>query len=134
MITRFLIRNPLKQTILNGQTDIMFAYYDSNGNALPSPLPPLFTTRSASVRVELISTINNSCVSEGFVDFEVIENPSFDLDSQAVLCLNEGAVDIGIRNPADDYSFVWEHIDENNTVTVVGTTPAITFPKVEDIP
>ena len=112
----------------------MFAYYDSNGNALPSPLPPFFRTSSTSVRVELISTINNSCVSEGFVDFEVIENPSFDLDSQAVLCLNEGTVAIGIRNPADDYSFVWEHIDENNNVTVVGTTPAITVPKVEDIP
>ena len=119
----------IEKDILNGQTDIMFAYYDSNGNALPSPLPPFFRTNSRSVRVELISTINNSCVSEGFVDFEVIENPSFNLDSQAVLCLNEGSVDIGIRNPADDYSFVWEHIDDNNTVTVVGTTPAITISK-----
>jgi gliding motility-associated-like protein len=119
----------IEKDILNGQTDIMFAYYDSNGNALPSPLPPFFRTSSTSVRVELISTINNSCVSEGFVDFEVIENPSFNLDSQAVLCLNEGSVDIGIRNPADDYSFVWEQIDDNNNVTVVGTTPAITISK-----
>ena len=115
--------------ILDGQTDIVFAYYDSNGNALPSPLPPLFTTSSTSIRVELISTINNSCVSEGFVDFEVIKNPSFNLETQAVLCLNEGAVDIGIRNPAADYSFVWEHIDENNMVTVVGTTPSISVSK-----
>ena len=119
----------IETAILDGQTDILLAYYDSNGNALPSPLPPLFTTSSTSIRVELISTINNSCVSEGFIDFEVIENPSFDLDQQAVLCLNEGSVDIGIRNPSDDYSFTWEHIDEDNTVTVIGTTPSINVSK-----
>ena len=119
----------IEKDILDGQSDVMFAYYDSSGNALPSPLPALFTTRSASVRVELISTINNSCVSEGFVDFEVIKNPSFDLDQQAVLCLNEGAVDIGVRNPTDNYSYLWEHLDDNNIVTVVGTTSAINVSK-----
>ena len=119
----------IETAILDGQTDIVFAYYDSNGNALPSPLPPLFTTSSTSIRVELISTINNSCVSEDFIDFEVIKNPSFYLDQQAVLCLNEGSVDIGIRNPGDDYSFTWEHVDEDNTVTVVGTTPSINVSK-----
>ncbi|MGB1186058.1 MAG: T9SS type B sorting domain-containing protein [Flavobacteriaceae bacterium] len=119
----------IETAILDGQTDIVFAYYDSNGNALPSPLPPLFTTSSTSILVELISTINNSCVSEGFIDFEVIENPSFDLDQKALLCLNEGSVDIGIRNPGDDYSFTWEHVDEDNTVTVVGTTPSINVSK-----
>jgi gliding motility-associated-like protein len=119
----------IETAILDGQTDIVFAFYDFNGNALPSPLPPLFTTSSTSIRVELISTINNRCVSEGFIDFEVIENPSFDLDQQAVLCLNEGSVDIGIRNPGDDYSFTWEHVDEGNTVTVVGTTPSINVSK-----
>mgnify|MGYP001162560323 FL=1 len=119
----------IETAILDGQTDIVFAYYDSNGNALPSPLPPLFTTSSTSIRAELISTINNSCVSEGFIDFEVIENPYFDLDQQAVLCLNEGYVDIGIRNPGDDYSFTWEHVDDDNTVSVVGTTPSINVSK-----
>jgi gliding motility-associated-like protein len=119
----------IETDLLDGQTDIVFAYYDSNGNTLPSPLPPLFTTSSTSIRVELINAINNNCVSEGFVDFEVIKNPSFDLDQQAVLCLNEGSVDIGIRNSGDDYSYMWEHIDENNMVTVVGTTPFISVSK-----
>ncbi|MGB2471801.1 MAG: T9SS type B sorting domain-containing protein [Flavobacteriaceae bacterium] len=119
----------IETAILDGQTDIVFAYYDSNGAALPSPLPTLFTTGSTSIRVELINTINNSCISDGYIDFEVIKNPSFDLDQQAVLCLNEGSVDIGIRNPAGDYSFVWEHIDDNNMVTVVGTTPSINIDK-----
>jgi gliding motility-associated-like protein len=119
----------IETAILDGQTDIVFAYYDSNGAALPSPLPTLFTTGSTSIRVELINAINNSCISDGYIDFEVIKNPSFDLDQQAVLCLNEGSVDIGIRNPADDYPFVWEHIDDNNMVTVVGTTPSINIDK-----
>ena len=119
----------IETDILDGQTDIVFAYYDSDGNTLPSPLPPFFTTSSTSIRVELISTINNSCVSEGFVDFEVIKNPSFDLDQQAVLCLNEGAVNIEVRSPGDDYSYMWEHIDENNAVTVVGTTPSLSVSK-----
>ena len=119
----------IETDILDGQTDIVFAYYDSDGNTLPSPLPPFFTTSSTSIRVELISTINNSCVSEGFVDFEVIKNPSFDLDQQAILCLNEGTVNIAVRNPGDDYSYMWEHIDENNAVTVVGTTPSVSVSK-----
>jgi gliding motility-associated-like protein len=119
----------IETDILDGQTDIVFAYYDSDGNTLPNPLPTLFTTSSTSIRVELISTINNSCVSEGFVDFEVIKNPSFDLDQQAVLCLNEGAVNIEVRSPGDDYSYMWEHIDENNAVTVVGTTPSLSVSK-----
>ena len=119
----------IETDILDGQTDIVFAYYDSDGNTLPSPLPTLFTTSSTSIRVELISTINNSCVSEGFVDFEVIKNPSFDLDQQAVLCLNEGTVNIAARNPDDDYSYMWEHVDENNAVTLVGTTPSVSVSK-----
>ena len=36
----------IETDILDGQTDIVFAYYDSNGNTLPSPLPALFTTSS----------------------------------------------------------------------------------------
>ena len=31
----------IETDILGGQTDMIFAYYDSNGNSLPSPLPPL---------------------------------------------------------------------------------------------
>ena len=29
----------------------------------------------------------------------------------------------------DDYSYIWEHIDENNTMTVVGATPSISVSK-----
>ena len=117
----------IERDILNGQTDVAVYYFDDQGNALPSPLPSLFSTSSTSIRVELVNTINTSCVSMGSVDFNVFENPSFDLDQQGVLCLDETVLDLEVKNPSDNYSYVWEYIDENNAITRVGTSSEITI-------
>ena len=117
----------IERDILNGQTDVAVYYFDDQGNALPSPLPSLFSTSSTSIRVELVNTINTSCVSMGSVDFNVFENPSFDLDQQGVLCLDETVLDLEVKNPSDNYSYVWEYIDENNAITRVGTSSQITI-------
>ena len=94
---------------------------------MPSPLPPLLNTSSTYIRVELVNTINTNCVSVGFVDFNVLENPSFELDKQGVLCLDESVLALDVKNPSDNYSYVWEFIDENNAITRVGTTSQITI-------
>ncbi len=117
----------IERDILNGQTDVAVYYFDDQGNALPSPLPSLFSTSSTSIRVELVNIINTSCVSMGSVDFNVFENPSFDLDQQGVLCLDETVLDLEVKNPSDNYSYVWEYIDENNAITRVGTSSQITI-------
>ena len=116
----------IESDILNGQTNIEFYYYDTNGNALPSPLPQSFSTTSTVIRVELISTINSSCVDEGFIEFNVVEKPLFDLDEEAVFCLNELSLDLEVRNPSDNYTYLWEYIDENNGRSDVGYTSSIT--------
>ena len=117
----------IERDILNGQTDVAVYYFDDQGNALPSPLPSLFSTSSTSIRVELVSTINTSCVGVGSVDFNVLENPSFDLAQQGVLCLDETVLELEVKNPSENYSYVWEHIDENNARTSVGTSSQITI-------
>ena len=117
----------IEKSILSGQTDVAVYYFDDQGNALPSPLPPLFNTPSNYIRVELVNTINTSCISVGFVDFNVLENPSFDLDQEGVLCLDETVLDLEVKNPSDNYSYVWEYIDENNAITRVGTSSEITI-------
>jgi len=117
----------IEKDILNGQTDVVVYYFDDQGNALPSPLPPLFNTPSTFIRVELVNTINTSCISVGFVDFNILENPSFDLDQEGVLCLDETVLDLEVKNPSDNYSYVWEYIDENNAITRVGTSSEITI-------
>lgn len=117
----------IEKDILNGQTDVAVYYFDDQGNALPSPLPSLFSTSSTSIRVELVSTINTSCVGVGSVDFNVLENPSFDLAQQGVLCLDETVLELEVKNPSENYSYVWEHIDENNARTSVGTSSQITI-------
>ena len=117
----------IERDILNGQTDVAVNYFDDQGNSLPSPLPPLLNTSSTYIRVELVNTINTNCVSVGFVDFNVLENPSFELDKQGVLCLDETVLTLDVKNPSDNYSYVWEFIDENNAITSVGTTSQITI-------
>ena len=117
----------IERDILNGQTDVAVNYFDDQGNSLPSPLPPLLNTSSTYIRVELVNTINTNCVSVGFVDFNVLENPSFELDKQGVLCLDETVLALDVKNPSDNYSYVWEFIDENNATTRVGTTSQITI-------
>ncbi len=94
---------------------------------MPSPLPPLLNTSSTYIRVELVNTINTNCISVGFVDFNVLENPSFELDKQGVLCLDETVLALDVKNPSDNYSYMWEFIDENNGITRVGTTSQITI-------
>ncbi|MEC8211516.1 MAG: T9SS type B sorting domain-containing protein, partial [Bacteroidota bacterium] len=117
----------IERDILNGQTDVAVNYFDDQGNSLPSPLPPLLNTSSTYIRVELVNTINTNCVSVGFVDFNVLENPSFELDKQGVLCLDKSVLALDVKNPSDNYSYVWEFIDENNAITRVGTTSQITI-------
>ena len=117
----------IESNILNGQTDITLNYFDSNGNILPSPLPQSFSTESTSILVELVSNINNSCISEGIIEFEVVDNPLFDLDEQAVLCLNEASLDLEVQNPSDIYTYHWEYVGENNELSSVGSTSKVTI-------
>ena len=65
-------------------------------------------------------------MDEGFIEFNVVEKPLFDLDEEAVFCLNELSLDLEVRNPSDNYTYLWEYIDENNGRSDVGYTSSIT--------
>ncbi|MEX1382564.1 T9SS type B sorting domain-containing protein, partial [Lutibacter sp.] len=65
-------------TIRNGQTSITISYFDENGNALPSPLPNLFLTKSQTITIKVEnnnSTINPACSDETTLEFIVDDAP-----------------------------------------------------------
>ena len=64
-------------------------------------------------------------MDEGLIEFKVIEKPLFDLDEEAVLCLNELSLNLEVRNPSDNYTYQWEYIDENNGRSDVGNKQII---------
>lgn len=66
----------LQSTLLNGQTNINFTYFDENGVALPSPLPnPFIVNKTTTIKV--IATNNATkapdgpCSEEGSIQFIV---------------------------------------------------------------
>ena len=41
--------------------------------------------------------------------------------------MDETVLGLEVKNPSDNYSYVWEYIDENNAITRVGTSSQITI-------
>ncbi|MGB0198432.1 MAG: T9SS type B sorting domain-containing protein [Flavobacteriaceae bacterium] len=126
----------LEADILNGQVGMDVFYYDPAGNPLSSPLPEDFSTGTIDVTVEIINPANPACPATGTVSFVVNENPDFQLEPEATLCLNEVSTDIGITAPAGTYTYTWEldgtplpdtteeiEIFEGGTYTVTATSP-----------
>jgi gliding motility-associated-like protein len=64
--------------IRNGQTDITISYFDESGNALPSPLPNPFLTKSQVITIKVEnnnSTKNPACFDETTLEFIVDDAP-----------------------------------------------------------
>lgn len=99
----------LDDAILQGQSNVAVNYFTLSGDVLPSPLPVDFTTKSTTLSVTLVNTINPNCRVSGSVSFNVLESPDFDIDEAAILCLNAGTQQIEVRNPLATYSYNWEY-------------------------
>lgn len=98
----------LNDAILQGQPNVAVNYYSPSGDLLPSPLPVNFTTEATTLTVTLVNTVNADCTASGLVNFNVLESPKFDLNEEAILCLNLGAQRIEVRNPSETYSYNWK--------------------------
>jgi len=118
--------------ILGAQTGMVVNYYDENGNVLPSPLPDPFITSTQNVLVEVVNSVNTSCVATNTLAFEVYPLPRVDLNGEELVCsndptftktINAGLLDETLQN---NYSYNWYLdggliIGENNYELTVNT-------------
>ncbi|KOY53208.1 T9SS type B sorting domain-containing protein [Polaribacter dokdonensis] len=84
----------------------------SGANPLASPYTNSSSTETIYIRVQNKQTM---CVNDD-ASFELIVNPlpNFTVTTPQILCLNDIPHNIGVENPADNYTYVWT--DENGTV------------------
>jgi len=98
----------IEATILNGQTGMLVSYVDENGNPLSSPLPNPFLTGSQSISVKVENELYVNCTAEATINFTVHPKPTFELDEEAVVCLNLLPKQLSIFNPQENnYSYTW---------------------------
>ncbi|MGV7106869.1 T9SS type B sorting domain-containing protein [Flavobacterium sp. U410] len=99
--------------ILGTQTGMTVNYYDENGNALTSPLPDPFITSTQNVLVEVVNSVNTSCVATTTLAFEVYPLPRIDLNGEELVCsndptftktINAGLLDETLQN---NYNYNW---------------------------
>ena len=135
----------ISANVSNGQV----VWYDSPTSTTPifigSTLitPPLFTT--TTFYVEASNGVCDSSVREPIIAFVEDEDITFELDEEAIICLDVGSVTVGIRNPSGAYSYRWR--DENGnpvstseiaviteagtyTVTAITSVGCISEPKI----
>jgi len=65
----------MESTLLNGQTNVIVAYTDENGNSLPSPLPNPFNTAAQTITARVTNDTSQdpegACFDETTIDFYV---------------------------------------------------------------
>jgi gliding motility-associated-like protein len=90
----------LESQLLNGQNQVAVVYTDSEGNALPSPLPNPFETSTASIIARVESTINTICFDETVINFEIFAQPLANPVEDVAICdaLNDISENILLSN------------------------------------
>ena len=83
----------IEASILNGQSGMHVSYFDSDGMALPSPLPNPFTTATQSITVRVENQLSASCYDETVINFIVSQQPIANPIADDFVCddaLNDG--------------------------------------------
>lgn len=83
----------IEATVLNGQSGMDVSYFDSDGMALPSPLPNPFTTATQSITVRVENQFSASCYDETVINFIVSQQPTANSIADDFVCddaLNDG--------------------------------------------
>jgi gliding motility-associated-like protein len=73
-------------TILGGQTGMTVKYFDTNNNALSTPLPSPFVTTTQNIKVEVINPINPTCSATAIIPFLVNPVPKIQLTGDELVC------------------------------------------------
>ncbi|WGH75913.1 T9SS type B sorting domain-containing protein [Tenacibaculum tangerinum] len=123
----------IESTILGTQTGMIVNYFDENDNQLPSPLPNPLSTNSQMITVRVENPQYAICYDETTIDFEVKEKPNFDLQSEAIICVNEASpLELKVDNPNGNYSYEWKDESGNpisNLITASVSKGGIYFVK-----
>ena len=109
----------LEKEILQGQSNVIVSYFTPSGDPLPSPLPVDFLSGTTTLTVKLENGLNPACSVNGTVQFTVQQNPVFNFDEEAILCMNKGSQKLQVRNPKGTYSYRWEYTNAAGVKTLL---------------
>lgn len=106
----------LESEVKGSQTNVEITYVDALGNALPSPFPATFTTKTQTIKAIVKSTMAGTKCAPVSVDipFVVNEVPFVNSLGDELVCTNDLAftvnLDAGITNgdPITKYTYVWK--------------------------
>lgn len=115
----------IESSLLGRQTNMDVFYFDAENNPLPSPLPFPFFTDTQEITVLIENPLNTSCNVSTVLNFVVNPLPSFEVESEQILCLNIPPTILESINPKDDYTYQW--FDNNGNI--IGTE--ISYPTFE---
>lgn len=112
----------IESTLLNGQTGMILSYFDENNNALSSPLPNPFMTKTQTITAVITNPINTSCPASTTIDFIVYPLPQLADGYKEIICFGVDAItfDAGLLlGNTTDFTYQWFRDDvllvgENN--------------------
>ena len=130
----------LNANLLLGQSNMELNYLtrDGAGNETPlgDSLPNPFSTQTTTVIAQIYNPLNPTCALEKYIQFQVNENPTFELPEKQVYCLNLGPDIIYTTNPSATYNYSWTrngtvlsqttqniNINQGGTYTVTASDP-----------
>lgn len=110
-----------QSTILGLQTGMVVNYIDTNGVALPSPLPNPFTTATQTITVEVINPINTTCKATLSIPFVVKPTPKINTTGTELVCNNNPnfikTIDAGLDDISTINNFTYQWFLDGNMLT-----------------
>ncbi|AOW21514.1 T9SS type B sorting domain-containing protein [Urechidicola croceus] len=115
----------IEDIVLNGQTDMIVSYTDSQGNVLSSPLPNPFLSGNETINVRVENPLNTICYDETSFELIVRDRPQFELDDEDVICINESpSLTITTQNAIHTESYEWT--DSDGTIISTDASATVT--------
>ena len=103
----------LETTVLDGQTTMSIDYFDafgapltdSNGLAITSPFPSVFSTTTSTIR----AVVSNAFCSNAFVDisFTVNSNTDYSVDDIVICDGSSELLELDLEYPSNLYNYSW---------------------------
>ncbi|EDP72220.1 hypothetical protein FBALC1_14002 [Flavobacteriales bacterium ALC-1] len=101
----------IETQIIGNQTGLTIQFYDSDNNALPSPLPVLFQNTepfSQTINVRVEDASNPICYSETSFDLIVNDLPEINLEEEYFICNLEPSISLNINSDFNTYNWLFE--------------------------
>ncbi len=120
----------IESTVLNGQTGMEVHYYDSFGVELPSPLPNPFNSKTQTIRVEVVNSINSTCSDITNIEFIVNPLPDFTVETPQIVCSSDPTFTVVLDPEENDTNemFNYEWVYEDGTILSNASTLTVSTP------